>query len=113
MSDVRITPQDGSKLGITPSYTGSLSASNTYQVRNTGHTILHFKETEATACTVTVQTPGTVGGLAIAENEVTVAASSGDVMIGPLSKGLFDDSDGDIEFTLSNIDGLTVAAVNF
>jgi len=111
MADVRLTPQTLVPTGITPSYTGSLSTSNTYQVRNTGRCLLHFKKAAAVDCTVTITTPKTVGGLALAEQTVTVPASTGDKMIGPFPPSIYNNSIGDLEFTLSDIDGLSVAVV--
>jgi len=111
MAEVRIEPQKTLKAGITPSYTGSLSAANTYMVRNNGRIMLHFKKTAAVDCVVTIQTPVEVSGLAVAENTVTVPATTGDKMIGPFPPSVFNDSNQDLRFTLSDVDGLTVAAI--
>jgi hypothetical protein len=111
MADVRLSPQILADTGITPSYTGSLATTNTYKIRNNGHTIVHFKKSAAVACTVTVQTPKTVGGLAVAERTITVAASTGDIMAGPFTPSTYNDSAGDVNITLSDVDGLTVAVV--
>lgn len=111
MADITITPQQMAASGITPSYTGSLSTSNTYYVKNNSHMFLHFKKSAAVDCTVTITTPPTVGGLAVADRTVTVPASTGDKMIGPFPPSIYNDSSNRVSFTLSNIDGLTVAAV--
>lgn len=111
MADVTLTPQQCGIAGITPSYTGSLSAANTYLVRNSGKVFLHFKKTGAGDCTVTLQTPITVEGLAVEEPTVTVPATTGDKMIGPFSPAVFNDQNGDLKFTLSEITGLSVAVV--
>lgn len=111
MADVRLTPQDLLPTGITPSYTGSLSTANTYQVRNNGNVLLHFKKSGAGDCTVTVQTPKTVGGLAVAEQTFTVPATTGDKMAGPFPPAIYNDGSHDLKFTLSEITGLTVAVV--
>jgi len=106
---ITLTPQTMSRAGVTPTYTGSLSTANTYRVANNGRTLLHFKKTQATDCVVTIQTPRTVGGLAVAEHTVTVPASTGDKLIGALDPALFNVAGQNyLEFTLSNIDGLTV-----
>lgn len=111
MADVALTVQKMVSTGITPSYTGSLSTSNTYQVRNNGRTFVHFKKSEAADCVVTVETPKLVAGLAVAEQTVTVPASTGDKMIGPFPPSVYNDANGDVNITLSNIAGLTVAVV--
>lgn len=111
MAEVRLTPQKLLATGITPTYTGSLSTENTYQIRNNGSTFVHFKKSGAGDCVVTIQTPKTVGGLAVAEQTVTVPATGGDKMIGPFPPHIYNDGDHDVNITLSEITGLTVAVV--
>ena len=111
MSEVALTIQTLAPTGITPSYTGSLSTENTYQVRNDGKTFLHVKKSAAVDCVVTIDTPGTVGGLAIAQQTVTVVATTGDKMIGPFAPSIYNDSLGDVTVSFSDVDGLTIAAV--
>ncbi len=111
MSDVRLTPERILPIGLGATYTGSLSTSNTYQVRNTGRTFLHFKKSGAGACVVTIETPVTIGGLAVAEQTVSVAASTGDEFIGPFPTNIYNDGSHDVRVTLSEITGLTVAVL--
>jgi hypothetical protein len=111
MADVTWTPQKITLNKITPSYNASLSISDTYHIRNNGKMFVHFKKTAAVVCTVTVQTPATLGGLAVAEHTFTVPASTGDVMAGPFTTGIFNDGTQDVLITLSDIDGLSCAAV--
>ncbi len=111
MAEVRIEPQKILKSGIIPSYTGSLLTTNTYLVRNNGRIALHFKKSGAGDCVVTLQTPVQVSGLDVAENAVTVPATTGDKLIGPLPPSVFNDGLQDARFTLSEITGLTVAAL--
>lgn len=94
-----------------PSYTGSLSTSNTYFVENDGRVFLHFKKTGAGACTVTMVTPGTVEGVAIADPTFTVPATTGDVMVGPFPRAPYNDGSNKLSFTCSEVTGLSVAAV--
>lgn len=112
MADVRLTPQKITRTGITPSYTGSLSTSDTYLVRNDGKVFLHFKKTGAGDCTVTIQTPKKVDGLDVSERTVTVPATTGDKMIGVFPPLVYNDfGSQDLKFTLSEITGLTVAVL--
>ena len=111
MADVTLVPQRINDVGVTPTRTGSLSTSNTYIVRNTGRMWLHFKKSGAGACVVTIQTPKTVGGLAVAERTLTVPATTGDKTIGPFPPGTYNDALGDLRFTLSDIAGLDVAVL--
>jgi hypothetical protein len=60
---------------------------------------------------VTIDTPNTVDGHAVAQQTVTVPATTGDVFAGPFPKSVYNDSQGDLTFTLSDVDGLTAAAL--
>jgi hypothetical protein len=109
MAVIPLTAQNLAAGGLTTAYTGSLSTSNTYTFVCDGQTFLHFKKSGAGSCTVTIITPGTVGGLAIADQTVTVPASTGDVMVGRLSSDLFaDPATGLATFSCSEITGLSV-----
>ena len=110
MPDIRKAVQQLSRVGVAPSYTGSLSTSDDYLINNDGQTLLHFKKTGAGDCTVTVKTPVTVNGLAVAELTFDVPASSGDVMAGPFPPSVFNVGP-DLRFTLSEVTDLSVAAV--
>lgn len=90
---------------------GSLSTSDTYRWLNTGKEILLVEKTGATDCTITATTPATQRGVAIADPTFTCPATTGDVVVGPFSPDVFNDSDGYTSITLSNITGLTVAVV--
>jgi hypothetical protein len=111
MADVTLAVQDIVKTGLAAVYTGSLSTANTYKFANDGRTILHFKKSAAVICTVTLPTPGTVDGLAITDRTVAVPATTGDKFIGKLSKDVYNDANGYASFTLSDVDGLTVAVL--
>ncbi len=112
MSIVPISPQDIASGGVAPSYTGSLVANtNTYTASNDGRVFLHFKKTGAGICTVTVVTPATYKGAAVADQTFTVPASTGDVMYPLQPKSLFTDGNGDVSFTCSEVTGLTVAVL--
>ncbi len=114
MADVRITVQKikRSGNGITPTYQGSLSASNTHQVNNNGKVFLHFKKSASVNCTVTIITPRTIDSNAVADLAVVVPATTGDKMMGPFDPNIYNVLGGhDLEFTLSDVDGLTMAAV--
>lgn len=112
MANVTVSPQQISRSGVDLTDTGSLSTSNNYFMRNTGREFLHFKKTGAGACVVTIVTPKTVAGLAVADVTVSVPATTGDLMIGPFPPDAFNNQNGDVEFTLSEVTGLTVAAAS-
>lgn len=108
-----MTVLQSSKSGVTPTRTstGLVASSRTYKARNDGKLFLLFAKTGAGTCTVTITTPGTVGGIAIADQTVTVDAINGDRVIGPLPTRIFNDSNGDIQFTLSDTVGLSMTAI--
>jgi len=118
MGVVTLTPQAVSRTGITPSYTAAgssplLNTSDTFQFNNTGKEILHFKKSGASDCTVTIVTPETVDGLAVADRTLTVPASTGDKMIGPFPPEHYN-TPGTATFqgfTLSEVTGLSVAII--
>ena len=113
MATVNLAVEQITRAGTDLTDTGSLSTGNTYTFPNDGQTFLHFKKSGAGACTVTIVTPKTIGGMAVADLTVSVPASTGDKMIGPFPPDLFNDSAGLCSFTLSEITGLTVAIARF
>lgn len=111
MPVVDLVPQTIVRAGLEPDYESPLTTTDTYQVPNNGRTFLHFKKSGAGDCTVTLVTPGKVDGLAIADRTVTVEATTGDVMVGPFPPSTYNDADGKMAFTLSEITGLSVAVL--
>ncbi len=112
MANVRKEPQKVVPGGLSgATYHGSLSTSDTYLVRNDGRVILHFKKTGAGNCVVTLETPGTVDGLAVSDRTVTVPATTGDVFMGPFSPRVYNDVSGDLKITLSEVTGLSFAVL--
>lgn len=110
MSDVAVTVQEikTSGSGLTPAYTGSLSTGNTYLVPNNGRVFMHVKKSGSNACTMTIATPNTVQGYAIADATETIAATTGDKMIGPFPTRIFGKQ---LSITYSEVTGLSHAAV--
>ena len=110
MVDVVLTVQRLAPTGITPTRT-AISASNVYLVRNSGRMLLAFEKGGAGAATITIQTPVTTGGLAVAEQSVTVPADTGDKMAGPFPPSIYNDDNGDLRFSTNEGTGLTCAVV--
>lgn len=111
MADVAITPQRITRSKLEATYTGSLSTTDTYKVKNDGKVVLHFKKTGAGECTVTVTTPREVDGLAVADRTFTVPATTGDVFAGPFPPFDYNDGDNNLSFTVSEVTDLSVAAL--
>ena len=89
----------------------AMAVGNTYKIRNNGRTLIHLKKTGAGAANVTIETPKKVAGLAVADPVAIVPATTGDVMIAPVNKDLFNDAIGDVNLTTDEGTGLTIAAV--
>lgn len=114
-ADVTLTVSQIVKGGLDASsgvYTTSgISTANTYKFSNDGKILLHFEKTGASDATVTITTPGTFHGLAISDQSVTVGATTGDVFVGPFPISLFNDSSGNVSFTVDETTGLSFAAL--
>lgn len=110
MADDILTPTPAAQGGTTAAPT-AMDAADTYIVRNNGRVLLHFVKTGAGAATITIQTPKTVNGLAVAEETVAVPATTGNVWAGPFNPNTFNDASGDMRFTTDEDTGITVEAI--
>ena len=99
--------------GLTPAYTVVASAADTHEAINNGRSMfLHFKKSGAGNAIVTIQTPGTVDGNAIAELTATVVATTGDKMIGLFARNVYNVAGNQfLRWTVDDVVGLTVAAL--
>lgn len=88
----------------------SLNNSDTFQVLNTGRTLLHFLNTGSEAI-ITFITPVTTSGLAVADVAVTVPATTGDVFVMPVPSNIFNNGSGYTQFTCDQATGVTCAAL--
>jgi hypothetical protein len=111
MATVVLQPDVVTESGKAATYNGGLSLANTYVFRNNGKTLLHFKKTGAGICAVTIASPKTVKGHAVAAATVNVPATTGDVFVGPFDHEIYDDINHDVSFSLSEVTGLTVAVI--
>ena len=112
MGDVRLTVQKVLKAGIdlTDNAGLAVAATSTYKVANDGRTFLHFKKSAAVICNVIVDTPATLGGYGVDNLTIVVAAGpNSEKHAGPFPTRIFNDGNGDLRFTLSDVDGLTCA----
>ncbi len=96
--------------GLTPSYAAG-DAAETYLIPNNGRVFLHVKKTGINNCTVTVATPNTEDGNAVADYTATVVATTGDKMIGPFPPPTYNDVNGRIAVAFSEVTGLTFAVI--
>lgn len=108
MARTALSVQQISRDGLTPTYTSATT--DGHSVVNDGRVFIHVKNNGASPITVTVQTPGAVDGLAIADRQVTVSNGS-EKMIGPFLPNVYNQSDGSIWINYSATTSVTVAAL--
>ena len=101
-----LTAQSIVRTGLAASY-ASCDAGGDEFVNNQLEWI-RVKNDDASAKTVTVVTQQTVDGLAIADQEIVVAAGTV-VDIGPFSSGVYNDSGGKVQLTYSAVTSLSIA----
>lgn len=98
-----------SRTGLGPTY--SAAAGGGDKLTPGDHVCLHVKNGGGSSITVTLVTPGTVEGLAVADVAVVVP-NAGERMIGPLPASLFRASDGYADVTYSGVTSVTVAVLS-
>ena len=111
MANVALIIQDLVDTGgspIAPNYQAVVSG-NVYQVPNDGRIVLHFKNTNAAANVVTITTNAVINGHAVANGSVSVPATNGEIVLGKLAPGLYNDANGLLNFSVSQASGGTCA----
>lgn len=109
MARTELTVQEITTLdGITPTYT-AFDQPNGMAFLYTGREIVHIKNTNAAGRTLTIPTPGTVEGLAVADKTITVPGTTGDKML-PV-KPLYLQADGKVYLDIDVGTNVTVAIV--
>jgi len=112
MARTVLSVQDIAVAGITPSYEAANADGE--KISNDGATFVQVKNTNGAEITVTIVTPITIGGLAVADQTITVPATTGDKMIGPFKPAHFNQPSGDDEgyvyVDFSAVTDVTIAA---
>lgn len=104
-----LTTQVVALAGLAPTY-GAAAAST--KITCGERTFLHVKNAAGASMTVTLSSTAKVRGQAAADVIVTVPATTGDMMIGPVTPDLFaGTTDGLAAVTYSATTSVTVAAV--
>ena len=78
-----------------------------------GETKVIVKNANAAACTVTVQTPLTEGGLAVADQVVVVPANTGEMHIGPFRQDIYNRPGGATDPGMVYVDFSIQASVTY
>jgi hypothetical protein len=107
-----LTTQTIVRTGLAPSYAAAAGGGD---AMDTGDDmVLHVKNTSGGAITVTFAigaAQSTVAGVAYTNTAVSVPATTGDRMIGPISSIYKDATTGLATITYSGVTNLTVAAI--
>lgn len=108
MARETLTVQEISRSGLNPSYTAAVA--DGHKIENTGREFVHVKNASGASVNVTIQTPGTVDGLAVADRVVAVPASE-ERMIGPFAPSDYNQDDDEVYVDYSATSSVTAAAV--
>lgn len=104
----QITP-----AGLAPTYAAAAAGGD--KIAPGPNVFLHVKNTGGSPATVTVDDPNSVGPSGAAQYNpdlsVSVPATTGDRMIGPLGSRFQASTDGLVAITYSGVTGVTVAAI--
>jgi hypothetical protein len=104
-----LQPQVVTIAGTAPTYSAA-AASTTVPCGE--HIFLHVKNTNGSSMTVTLTATAKVRGQGAADTVVTVPATTGDKMIGPIPAELFaNPADGTCAVTYSSTTSVTVALI--
>lgn len=109
MGRTTVTVQDLSRAGVTPTFNAGTATDGDAFI-NDGRTMIYVLNTGAET-TLTIQTPGTVDGLAVAERTVVVAATTGKSAIGPFPTSMYNQTDGKVYLGWSQVSGITFAVL--
>lgn len=110
MARTALTAQRVTRDGVAPTYAPA-SAEGHYW-GNTGRQILHLKNTDAAPVEVSFPISVLVDGEAVADKTVTVAATTGDLMVGPFPPSQYRQDDGNAWVNFDSVTGLTVALLD-
>lgn len=105
MPRVALTVQQVTRTALTPTMSAADSA-NGHQFSNDGNVWLEVTTTGTTA-NLTILTPGTVDGLAIADRVIALPAT-GSRKIGPFPPDVYNQADGNVYVDLSAQTGITL-----
>jgi hypothetical protein len=100
--------QFGSYSGGFPSFSAATALDT---IAPDEHGYLMYRSTQGTTEVITVVRPGTSFGLADPDITVTIGATTGEEVIGPMVQALADPATGLITITITDVTGITVAAV--
>ena len=108
MARETLTVQEISRSGLNMSFTAAVADGHKFE--NTGREFIRVKNASGSSVNVTIQTPGTVDGLAVADRVVAVPAA-GERDIGSFTPSDYNQDDGDVYVDYSATSSVSAAAV--
>ena len=78
---------------------------DTYYFPNDGRTKLYVRNATGSTCVVTIETPGTVDGLAITDRTVSIVTAK-EYEIGPFPQGYYSNDSGQVKVTFDQTVGI-------
>lgn len=108
MARQTLAVQQVDRDGLDPAYTAAVV--DGHAVDNTDRPFVHVKNGSGASVDVTVPTPGSQDGQALADLTVSVPAG-GERMIGPFPGRTFAQPDGTVHVDLSAVTSVTLAAL--
>jgi hypothetical protein len=111
MARTLLSVQPVVRTGLAVSYAAA-DGTDQNAVPNDGRTILHVKNGGGSSINVTIDTPGSVDGLAVGNLVVAVPAGA-ERFIGPFPTNIYSQADGNLYVDWSAVTSVTVAALTF
>jgi len=103
-----LTAQTVVRAGLKATYASCAAEGDEFV--NTGDEFIHIINAAVADQTVTIATPATVDGLAVADRAVVITASE-ERMIGPFPSSTYNDSAAKVQLTYSAVVTLTIAVL--
>jgi hypothetical protein len=107
MARTALAVQEIVRSGIVPTF-GAANVDG-HSVPNSGKEYIYVKNGGGSSINVTIQTPGTVDGQAVADRVVAVA-NGAEKMIGPFPPGSYSQPDGSTYIDFSAVTSVTIGA---
>ncbi len=106
MSNVDLTVQEVSRSGLDlRAAEATVVTANVYYFPNDGRTRLYVRNATASTCVVTIDSPKTVDGLAVADRTASVAAAK-EFEIGPFPTDYYNNDAGKVKVTFDQAVGI-------
>jgi len=103
-----LTAQTVVRAGLEATYASCAAGGDEFV--NTGDEFIHIKNAAVADQTVTIATPATVDGLAVADRAVVITASE-ERFIGPFPSSTYNDANSKVQLTYDAVITMTIAVL--